>query len=63
MARSFPLKFRETAKLTFRGEAFNLMNRPQLSTPNNRVGVGAFGKITATDGDPRILQFGLKVDF
>ena len=63
VARSFPLKFREAAKLTFRGEAFNIFNRPQLATPNSTVGVGGFGKITSTDGDPRILQFGLKVDF
>ena len=63
VARSFPLKFREGAKLTFRGEAFNLFNRPQLAVPNARVGVRAFGTITSTDGDPRILQFGLKVDF
>lgn len=63
VARSFPLKFREAAKLTFRGEAFNILNRPQLAPPNSTVGVGGFGKITSTDGDPRILQFGLKVDF
>jgi hypothetical protein len=63
VARSFPLKFREAAKLTFRAEAFNIFNRPQLGNPNATVGVGGFGKITSTDGDPRILQFGLKVDF
>ena len=62
--RSFPLPFLgEAGKLTFRAEAFNLFNRPDLANPGSSVGSGTFGRITATSAAPRILQFSLKVLF
>jgi len=63
IARSFPLRFREGAKLQFRSDFFNLFNRPQLGLPDNVVGHDTFGQISDTDGDPRILQLSLKIEF
>ncbi len=63
IARAFPLGFREGARLWLRSEFFNIFNRPQLGLPKNTVGSSTFGRITSTDGDPRILQFSLKVEF
>jgi hypothetical protein len=31
--------------------------------PDNTIGHDTFGQITDTDGDTRILQFSLKVEF
>ena len=58
-----PLGFRAPARLAFRAEFFNVLNHPQLSVPNSKLGNGTFGQITATDGAPRVLQFGLKAEF
>jgi hypothetical protein len=62
-SRVIPLKFRESASLTFRAEFFNLFNRAHLANPENRFGNSAFGRIIATSADPRILQLSLKVKF
>jgi len=61
--REIGLPFREATKLSVRFEAFNALNRPNLSTPNGSVGSVTFGTITSTAGDPRILQFALKLAF
>ena len=63
VSRSIPLGFREGARLNFRSEFFNVFNRPQLGIPDRSVGGSAFGRITTVDSGPRILQFGLKVEF
>ncbi len=63
VSRSIPLGFREGARLNFRTEFFNVFNRPQLGIPDRSVGGSAFGRITTVDSGPRILQFGLKVEF
>jgi hypothetical protein len=54
--------FGENRNLEFRVEAFNLTNTPPLGAPNAVVGAAGFGSITSA-GDPRVLQFGLKVNF
>jgi len=51
----------ETLNIEFRAEAFNLTNTPPLGAPNVVLGPG-FGSITSA-GDPRVIQFGLKVNF
>ena len=51
----------------FRAEFFNVFNQVNFDIPNTAVNNQAtLGRITRTDpgsGDPRILQFGLKVVF
>jgi hypothetical protein len=58
--RRFP--FGEARNVEFRTEIFNLTNTPPLSAPNVVLGSPGFGSITSA-GDPRVLQFGLKVNF
>jgi hypothetical protein len=52
----------ESANLQFRAEFFNAPNHPTFVNSSNNLGSGDFGKLTSTR-DPRILQFGLKLDF
>jgi len=71
-------EFRITEKINtqFRAEFFNIFNQANFDNPvtsslNNAtsfatVGAGGFGTITRTNpggGDPRIIQFGLKLAF
>jgi hypothetical protein len=63
ISRAFPLKFRESARLSFRSEFFNAFNRVNLGLPNGTIGNSSFGRVTSTDGGPRILQFSLKAEF
>lgn len=53
---------RETQKIDFRAEFFNLLNHPNFCSPNNGIGGLQFGAISCAR-DPRILQFTLKVSF
>ena len=52
----------ERANLEFRTEIFNVLNTPPLGNPNAVLGAGNFGTIT-TAGDPRVVQFGVKLNF
>lgn len=54
--------FGENLNIQFRAEVFNVTNTPPLGAPNAVVGAAGFGSITSA-GDPRVLQFGLKVNF
>jgi hypothetical protein len=54
--------FGESRNLELRGEVFNLTNTPPLGVPNTVVGTPGFGSIT-TAGDPRVIQFGAKLNF
>jgi hypothetical protein len=59
--------------LDFRAEFFNAFNTPQFANPNNlSAGISAsgvfvpdptFGQITATNVNPRLIQFALKLHF
>ena len=53
---------RESARLQFRAEAFNLLNHTNLDLPDIFVGSPAFGAIQSA-GSPRRLQFGAKLLF
>ena len=46
----------------FRAEVFNLTNTPPLGAPNVVLGSTGFGSINSA-GDPRVIQFGLKLNF
>ncbi len=52
----------ELRNVEFRAEVFNLTNTPPLNNPNGVLGNPAFGTITSA-GDPRVIQFGLKMNF
>jgi hypothetical protein len=51
----------EKASLEFRAEIFDITNTPAFAQPNGNFGSAAFGSITATTTDPRVLQFALRL--
>jgi hypothetical protein len=55
-------KVGEHVDVEFRTEVFNFTNTPPLAAPNVVKGNPAFGTIISA-GDPRVIQFGLKVNF
>ena len=61
--KSFPLGFREGARIEFRLEAFNVLNHVQFAGPDTTVGDATFGKISAQANAPRQVQLGLKAYF
>jgi hypothetical protein len=42
---------------------FNFSNTVQFGLPNNQISGGSPGVITSLAGDPRIMQFALRVKF
>lgn len=52
----------ERFSVDFRAEVFNLTNTPPLNAPNVVVGSAGFGSITSA-GDPRVVQFALKLNY
>ena len=59
-------KIREQVNIQFRAEMFNIFNQVNFNNPNTTVTGGGFGRITTTHpnaGDPRIIQFGIKLVF
>jgi hypothetical protein len=62
LARNFNLT--ESKWLEFRWETFNLANTPQFGLPASNISSsGNVGRITTLAGDPRVLQFALKLVF
>jgi hypothetical protein len=55
----------ERYKFQFRAEAFNLTNTPTFEVPGATFGTGTFGQVTATAffPKPRVVQFGLRLQF
>jgi hypothetical protein len=49
--------------LMFRGEMFNALNHPNFGPPNRDIQSTAFGTITSTAGDARVVQLVLKYYF
>jgi hypothetical protein len=57
------LDVRESAKLEFRSEIFNVMNHTQFMNPDGNITDGAtFGQVSAAR-DPRLIQFALRLTF
>lgn len=56
-------RFRERFGLQIRGEFFNLLNRPNFAMPNGQRGNPAFGQISNTVNDARVVQLGLKLTY
>ena len=63
MALSRLVSFAATRQLELRVEIFNLFNNFNWGTPVTNFDAGTFGRITASAGDPRIMQFGIKYGF
>jgi hypothetical protein len=54
----------ERAKMEFRTEFFNVLNKAVFNDPDNTVSdTGSFGHITSTISNPRVMQFALKLSF
>jgi hypothetical protein len=54
----------ERNKIQFRAEFFNLFNTPNFGLPETDRNAGpAFGVITSSASNPRIIQFALKYQF
>jgi len=49
------------ADMEFRAELFNTTNTPAFSQPNGSFGSAAFGSITGTTTDPRVVQFAVRL--
>ncbi len=45
----------------FRAELFNLANTPAFGQPNGSVGAAAFGSITTTTTEQRVIQFAIRL--
>lgn len=64
IVRQFPLSFlKEGARLDFRSEFFNVFNHANFGTPNTALDSAAFGRITTTIVNPRLVQFAVKISF
>ena len=53
--------YRETS-LEFRAEFFNVTNTPAFAQPNGSFGSAAFGSITSTFTDPRVMQLAIRIN-
>ena len=51
----------DMADLEFRAEVFDITNTPAFAQPSGSFGSAAFGSITATTTDPRVVQFALRL--
>jgi len=60
LLKNFPIV--ERVALQFRAEFFNIFNNVNFNSPQNYLGSSATGQITSA-GNPRILQFALKLSF
>jgi hypothetical protein len=53
----------ESKRFEFRALAYNILNRPNFALPNGTRTSPLFGRITATQNDARVVEFGLKFVF
>ena len=51
----------ERIDVELRAEIFNVTNTPGFAQPNGSFGTTAFGSITSTVTDPRVVQFALRL--
>jgi hypothetical protein len=53
--------FKETRQVEFRTEVFNLLNTPAFGNPTGTISSSAFGTISTTVANARLIQFGLRI--
>ncbi len=53
----------ESLRAEFRWEVFNVLNHPLFAAPSGDVSTGAAAQITSLSGDPRVMQFAIRLDF
>jgi len=53
----------EKVDAEFRAEIFNITNTPAFAQPNGSYGAAAFGSITSTATDPRVVQMALRLSY
>ena len=61
LSRRWRFGLRGERAILFRAEAFNLTNQPQFDEPQRNLSSPAFGKITNTLNDGRVLQLGIRL--
>jgi hypothetical protein len=61
LLKEFPLT--ERVNLEGRWEVFNVANTPEFGQPNGNFQSNAAGSITTLSGDPRVMQFALRLSF
>lgn len=61
LLRNFPIT--EGWNVQARWELFNVTNTPEFGQPNGNITSGGVGSITSLAGDPRVMQFALRVSF
>ncbi len=60
LMRDFPI---ERFNIQARWEVFNVANTPLFGQPGNNITSSSAGSITTLSGDPRVMQFALRVSF
>jgi hypothetical protein len=63
VSKKFKMPWAENHLLTFRAEAYNLTNTNFFAPPNLNIASTDFGRITASQSSPRVLQLALRYDF
>jgi hypothetical protein len=53
----------ESRYIDFRWEVFNALNRANFGLPNRTINSSNVGTITTLAGDPRVMQFALRLNF
>ncbi|MDQ1473089.1 MAG: hypothetical protein QOJ99_4569 [Bryobacterales bacterium] len=56
-------RFHESANLQFRWEVFNLTNTAMFALPGATLSSGSVSTISSLAGDPRVMQFALRLSF
>ncbi|MGC2401120.1 MAG: carboxypeptidase regulatory-like domain-containing protein [Acidobacteriaceae bacterium] len=60
LMRDFPI---ERFNIQARWEVFNVTNTPEFGQPGNNITSSSAGSITTLSGDPRVMQFALRISF
>ena len=61
LLKDFPIQ--ERTNLQFRWEVFNLFNHALFGQPTSNLSSGSVGHISSLAGDPRLMQFALRLSF